>query len=151
VLDLIKCDIISKRKGVHMSKSLNINFINYFDFLGIAVEAYKKSHKYISKKILSTLDRQLHNNNIELEKLLLELQENAKDIDAYDLDSVYDTMLDAIEDVKLLKFKIKKLTTNEFEFTNLYNEADEAHDKMLEIIERLTSLEIEELKKQKAA
>ena len=134
-----------------MTLELKTNFLHYFDFLSIAIDAYKSSQAYIYKKILSTLANKLHNNCIELEKISLKLEQGSKFIYDYDLESTHDSMLDSIEDVKLLKSKIKKIDINEFEFTNLYNQADEAHNAMIDIIEKLAYLEIEELKKEKAA
>jgi len=133
-----------------MAIAIKVNFLQYFDFFTIATEAYKNSQNYISKKILSTLTNQLHDNYIELEKLNLDLEQNLA-IYSYDLEATHDNMLEAVENIKLLKSKIKKFNKNDFEFKNLYNQADEIHNSMLMILEKLAYLEIEELKRENVA
>jgi molecular chaperone GrpE (heat shock protein) len=129
-----------------MVLNIKTNYLEYFDFFDIAVDAYKNSQIVIYKKLLSTLSSHFHTNYIDMEKLSLELENSHDNIYNYDLDSFYDNLLEAVDNIKLLKNQINKFSNDDFEFLNLYNELDRLHNSLLSVMEKVTSLEIKQSK-----
>lgn len=133
-----------------MSPIINSNFIQFYDFFDIAIEANKNSQVYIYNKILNTLNNQLHNIYIELEKFSLSI-ENIDNVYGWDLASLYDNLLDSVESIKIFKKNISKHKSNDFEMINLFNTADKIHDLTLEILDKVVYKEINNLKDQNVA
>jgi len=113
-----------------MSFVINSNFIQFFDFFEIAMEALKNSQKYIYSKILNTLNNQLHAAYIDLEKISLTI-DDINNIYEWDIVSLDDSFLNSIDDIKIFKKNISKYKSNDFEITNLYNTADKIHNLLL--------------------
>jgi len=133
-----------------MSFVINSNFIQFFDFFEIAMEALKNSQKYIYSKILNTLNNQLHAAYIDLEKISLTI-DDINNIYEWDIVSLDDSFLNSIDDIKIFKKNISKYKSNDFEITNLYNTADKIHNLLLEILDKIAYKEINILKDKNAA
>ncbi len=131
-----------------MPLMFNSNFIQFYDFFDIAIEAYKNSQKYIYNKILNALNNQLHTAYIDLEKFSLSI-DDVENIYAFDLANMYDNFLDSVENIKIFKRNISKYKSNDFEMVNLYNTADKMHNLLLEILDKIAYKEINILKKDK--
>jgi len=129
---------------------INSNFIQFFDFFEIAIEALKNSQKYIYNKILNTLNNQLYTAYIDLEKFSLSI-DDINNIYEWDIVSMYDNFLNSVDDIKIFKKNISKHKSNDFEMTNLYNTADKIHDLLLEILDKIAYKEINILKDKNVA
>ena len=129
---------------------INSNFMQFFDFFDIAMEAFKNSQKYIYNKILSTLSNQFHAAYIDLEKFSLSI-DDIDNIYEWDLVEIYDSFLGSVEDIKIFKKNISRYKSNDFEMVNLYNTADKIHNLLLEILDKLAHKEINILKDKNVA
>ncbi len=129
---------------------INSNFIQFFDFFDIAMEAFKNSQKYIYNKILNTLNNQMHTVYIDLEKFSLSI-DDIDNIYEWDLVGMYDSFLGSVDDIKIFKKNISRYKSNDFEMVNLYNTADKIHNLLLEILDKLAYKEIDILKEKNAA
>ncbi|MFK5881888.1 MAG: hypothetical protein QM482_06705 [Sulfurospirillum sp.] len=117
-------------------------FMPYFDFFQVANKEYEKKPSFLSKKILSIIANNLHKQYIEIEKIIIDLDKYSVD----HLNLLCDELYDSLDEIKLLKSKIKNSNRNNFEYENLYNNADDLHNLILTLIEKTTSKEIHELK-----
>ena len=133
-----------------MTVRMNKNYINYSDFLTILVEAFKTAPKELFEKMIQMITSSLHQQTVELEKQALQMDEmNLIPVD--DLEEYYDTTLDAIEDVKLLKKRLIDLKDKDTLFTTLYTTIDNLHQAFVLHIDRMGQLEIRLLAKEQSA
>ena len=68
-----------------------------------------------------------------------------------DLEEYYDTTLEEIEDIKLLKKRVKLLKDKNILFDKLYNALDKLHQALLLHIDRVGQLEIKIFTKEQSA
>ena len=133
-----------------MTVRMNNNYMNYSDFLTILVEAFKTAPKELFEKMGQMIISSLHQQTVELEKQALQMDEmNLIPID--DLEEYYDTTLDAIEDVKLLKKRLIALHDKDRLFATLYTTMDKLHQAFVLHIDRMGQLEIRVLSKEQSA
>jgi len=92
----------------------------------------------------------LHQQTVELEKQALQIDDMSL-IPVDDLEEYYDTTLDAIEDVKLLKKRLIDLKDKDTLFTTLYTTIDNLHQAFVLHIDRMGQLEIRLLAKEQSA
>jgi len=124
-----------------MTARMNSNFINYSDFLTVLVEAFQTAPKELFEKMIQMIISALHQQIVELEKQALQMDEmNLIPVD--DLEEYYDTTLDAIEDVKLLKKRLIEFKERDLLFARLYTTMDSLHQAYVLHIDRMGQLEI---------
>ena len=124
-----------------MTARMNSNFINYSYFLNILVEAFQTAPKKLFEKMIQMIISALHQQIVELEKQALQMDEmNLIPVD--DLEEYYDTTLDAIEDVKLLKKRLIEFKERDSLFATLYTTMDRLHQAYILHIDRMGQLEI---------
>ena len=129
---------------------MNGNFINYSDFLTILIETFETAPKELFEKMIQMIISSLHQQIVEVEKQALQMDEmNLIPVD--DLEEYYDTTLDAIEDVKLLKKRVVELKEKDALFTTLYTTIDKLHEAFVLHIDRMGQLEIRILAKEQSA
>jgi len=133
-----------------MTVRMNNNYMNYSDFLTILVEAFKTAPKELFEKMVQMIISALHQQTVELEKQALQMDEMSL-IPVDDLEEYYDTTLDAIEDIKLLKKRLIELQDKDTLFATLYTTMDKLHQAFVLHIDRMGQLEIRLLTKKQSA
>ena len=133
-----------------MTVRMNNNYMNYSDFLTIVEEAFKTAPKELFQKMVQMIISSLHQQTAELEKQALQIDDMSL-IPVDDLEEYYDTTLDAIEDVKLLKKRLIDLKDKDTLFMTLYTTIDNLHQAFVLHIDRMGQLEIRLLAKEKSA
>ena len=133
-----------------MTVRMNNNYMNYSDFLTILEEAFKTAPKELFQRMVQMIISSLHQQTVELEKQALQIDDMSL-IPVDDLEEYYDTTLDAIEDVKLLKKRLIDLKDKDTLFTTLYTTIDNLHQAFVLHIDRMGQLEIRLLAKEQSA
>jgi len=133
-----------------MTVRMNNNFINYTDFIDVSVEALNTAPRELFEKIMRMIITSLHTQTVEIEKQSLEIDE-MNIIPVNNLDEFYDTVIDAIEDTKLFKKKLKTLKEKDTLFNELYKELDRLLTAYINHIDRMGQLEIRILTQAKSA
>ena len=133
-----------------MTARMNSNFINYSDFLDILVEAFKTAPRELFENMVQMIISALRQQSVELEKQALQMDEMSL-IPVDDLEEYYDTTLDAIEDVKLLKKRLMELKEKDTLFATLYSSMDNLHQASVLHIDRMGQLEIRILANEQSA
>ncbi len=142
-------DII-KRKGAIMTAGIKNNFIDLMELINIAQEALKNAPYKLFENIILFIIKKLHEQEIELERMSLELDE-MQTIPVDDLDEFYDNVLKDIDDLKLLKRKLEQIKNKDPLFLNLYNQVDKLITNLNIYMDRMGQLEIRILKNKKIA
>jgi division protein CdvB (Snf7/Vps24/ESCRT-III family) len=124
-----------------MTAKMDNSFINFVDFIDVALEAYTTAPKKLFDKMMRMIISTFHSQEVELEKLQLAIDE-MNTIPTDDLDDFYDTVLDTIEDVKLFKKKIKPLITKDVLFLELQEKLDSLHTALVKYMDRMGQLEV---------
>ena len=124
-----------------MTVRMNSNFINYSDFLTILVETFNTAPRELFEKMIQMIISALHQQTIELEKQALQIDEMNL-LPVTDLEEYYDSTLDAIEDVKLLKKRLIDLKEKDALFSTLHSVLDKLHQASVQHIDRMGQLEI---------
>ncbi len=124
-----------------MTAKMDNSFINFVDFMDVAIEAYDTAPKKLFEKMMRMMISTFHTQEIELEKLVLAIDEmNVIPVD--DLDAFYDTTLETVDDVKLFKKKMEALTSKDTLFLELHTQLDKLHTALLHYIDRMGQLEV---------
>jgi len=143
-------DILWEIKRIEMTAKMNNNFINYFDFLDILVQTFNTAPRELFEKMIEMILSTLHQQTISLEKEALQIDEmNIIPFD--DLEEYYDTVLEEIEDIKLLKKRVLSLKDRDILFDKFYNALDRLHQAFILNIDRVGQLEIRVLSKEQSA
>jgi division protein CdvB (Snf7/Vps24/ESCRT-III family) len=124
-----------------MTAKMDNSFINFVDFIDVALEAYTTAPKKLFDRMMRMIISTFHSQEVELEKLQLAIDE-MNTIPTDDLDDFYDTVLDTIEDVKLFKKKIKPLITKDVLFLELQEKLDSLHTALVKYMDRMGQLEV---------
>jgi len=133
-----------------MTARMNSNFINYSDFLNLLVEAFNTAPRELFEKMIELITSALHQQIVELERQALQIDEmNLIPVD--DLEEYYDTTLDAIEDVKLLKKRLIEFKEKDSDFSSLYIMIDRLHQAFVLHMDRMGQLEIRVLSEKRSA
>lgn len=133
-----------------MTARMNNNFINYSDFLTILEESFHTAPRELFEKMIQMIVSALHQQTVELEKQSLQIDDMSL-IPVDDLEEYYDTTLDAIEDIKLLKKRLIELKDKDTQFTTLYKTMNNLHQAFVLHIDRMGQLEIRLLAKKQSA
>lgn len=124
-----------------MTAKMDNNFINFVDFIDVALEAYDTAPRKLFEKMMRMMISTFHAQEVELEKLVLAIDDmNVIPVD--DLDEFYDTVLDTVEDVKLFKKKIEALSTEDTLFQELHTQLDTLHTALTLYMDRMGQLEV---------
>lgn len=129
---------------------MNNSFIDYVDFFDIAYETFQTAPKKLFTKFMRMIINSLHEQSIEIEKQTFQL-ENMNSIPVDDLDEFYDTIINGIDDMKLLKKKLKEIKTKDILFDELYEQIDKLHTSLVLYMDRMGQLEIFIMTKQQSA
>ena len=133
-----------------MTAKMNSSFMNYSDFLDILIDTYHTAPRELFEKMVQLVITSLHQQRVQLEKEALQIDEmNIIPVD--DLEEYYDTTLDTIEDIKLLKNRIAKYQDRDTLFNSLYMTMDTLHYAFVSHMDRMGQLEIRYLNKHKSA
>jgi len=120
---------------------MNNNFINYSDFISVSLEALETAPRELFEKMMQMMNSTLNTQVLELEKQSLQIDEMSV-IPVQDLEEYYDTTLDAIDDVKLLKKKLLALEEKDILFSKLTTIVDNLHTALVQHMDRMGQLEI---------
>jgi len=124
-----------------MTAKMNSSFMNYSDFLDILIDTYYTAPRELFEKMIQLVITSLHQQRAQLEKEALQIDEmNIIPVD--DLEEYYDTTLDTIEDIKLLKNRIAKWQNKDIQFNSLYMTMDTLHYAFVSHMDRMGQLEI---------
>jgi len=124
-----------------MTARMDGSFINYVDFIDIAVETLETAPRKLFEKIMRMLLHTFHEQEVTLERLSLEMDEMHM-LPVQDLDEFYDTTLEAIDNIKLFKKKLYPLRTKDSLFDELYLQTDKLHTALVRYMDSMGQLEI---------
>ena len=124
-----------------MTAKMDNNFINFVDFIDVAIEAYDTAPRKLFEKMMRMMVATFHTQEVELEKLVLAIDEMHV-IPVDDLDEFYDTILDTVEDVKLFKKKIDPLSSKDTLFLELHTQLDKLHTALVLYMDSMGQLEV---------
>jgi len=124
-----------------MTARMDGSFIDYVDFIDVVQEALETAPRKLFEKMMRLLLNKLHNQEIELQKLALEIDE-MHSLPVDDLDEFYDTTLDAIDNTKLFKKKLEQIKGKDALFEDLYVQADTLHTSLVAYMDRMGQLEV---------
>ena len=124
-----------------MTVRMDGSFIDYVDYFDVTQEALETAPRKLFAKMMRLLLNKFHDREVAVQRLALELDE-AHHIPVDDLDEFYDTMLETIDTIKLLKKKIEKLRKKDILFEELYGQADKLHTALTTYMDRMGQLEI---------
>ena len=124
-----------------MTARMDGSFIDYVDFIDVAVEAFETAPRKLFEKMMRLILNKFHDQEIELQRLSLEMDDmHVLPVD--DLDEFYDTVLDAVDNIKLFKKKLEAIEAKDPLFAELYNEADKLHSALVSYMDRMGQLEV---------
>jgi len=124
-----------------MTAKMDNNFINFVDFIDVAIEAYDTAPRKLFEKMMRMMVSTFHTQEVELEKLVLAIDEMHV-IPVDDLDEFYDTVLDTVEDIKLFKKKIESLCSKDTLFSELHTQLDKLHTALVLYMDSMGQLEV---------
>jgi len=117
------------------------SFIDYVDFIDVALEALETAPKKLFEKMMRLILNKFHDQEIELQRLSLEL-DDMHSIPVDDIDEFYDTVLEAVDNIKLFKRKLEEIQTKDPLFVELYDQADKLHTALVHYMDRMGQLEV---------
>jgi len=124
-----------------MTARMDNSFINYVDFFDVAVEAFDTAPKQLFIKMMRMIIGTLHQQASEIEKEALLVDEMNK-IPVDDLEEFYDTILDSLEDIKLLKIKLETMQNKDKLFLELLEELHSVNNAFTLYMDRMGQLEV---------
>lgn len=124
-----------------MTAKMDGSFIDYIDFINMAQEALDTAPRKLFEKMVRLLLNKLHTQEVELQRSSLEI-DDMHVIPVDDLDEFYDTGLDAIDNIKLVKKKLDAIKSNDLLFDELYIHADKLHSALVKYMDRMGQLEV---------
>lgn len=134
-------DKIMKSKDRKMTARMDGSFIDYVDFIDVAIEALETAPRKLFEKMMRLILNKFHQQSIELQRLSLEIDDmHVMPVD--DLDEFYDTVIDTIDNVKLFKRKLEGVKTKDPLFLELYDQADKLNDALVQYMDRMGQLEV---------
>jgi len=124
---------------------------SYFDFIDVAIEALETAPRRLFEKLMRLIINKFHNQEIELQRLALEI-DKMNNLPMNDLDKFYDTTIETIENIKLLKKRVEQIKDKDSLFEELYTQIDKLYTSLIIYMDRMGQLEIRILQnKQKSA
>jgi len=134
----------------NMTAKMNNSFVNYIDFLDLAIEAYKTAPRKVFTKIMHMIINALHEQSIEIEKQTLQF-DNMNSIPINDLDEFYDTIIDGIDDIKLLQKRLKEQNIDDILFDELDEQLTQLYSSFVLHMDRMGQLEVRIMSQQQSA
>jgi len=131
-----------------MTARIDGSFSDYVDFIDVVQEALETAPRKLFEKMMRLILNKFHDQEIELQKLALEMDEMHSP-PVNDLDEFYDTTLDAIENIKLFKKKLDQIKKKDILFEDLYIQADKLYTSLIVYMDRMGQLEVRILKENK--
>ena len=133
-----------------MTARMNNSFISYVDFIDLAYEAYNTAPRKVFTKIMRMITNSLHEQSVEIEKRTLQI-EDMNSLPISDLDEFYDTIIDEIDDIKLLQKKLKKIKDRDILFNELDEQLDILYASFVVYMDRMGQLEVYVMRQQQSA
>ncbi len=124
-----------------MTARMDGSFIDYVDFIDVARETLETAPRKLFEKMMRLLLNKFHKQDIELQRLALEM-DDMHSIPVDDLDEFYDTILDDIDNIKLLKKRLAEIKAKDKLFEELYSQADKLHSSLATYMDRMGQLEV---------
>ena len=124
-----------------MTARMDGSFIDYVDFIDVVQEALETAPRKLFEKMMRLILNKFHDQEIELERLALEMDE-MRSLPVDDLDEFYDTTLDAIDNIKLFKKKLEQIKAKDPLFEDLYLQSDKLHSSLVTYMDRMGQLEV---------
>ena len=124
-----------------MTARMDGSFIDYVDFIDVLQEALETAPRKLFEKMMRLLLNKFHNQEIELQRLVLEM-DDMHSLPVDDLDEFYDTTLDAIDNIKLFKKKLEQIKEKDKLFEDLYVQADKLYTSLVVYMDRMGQLEV---------
>ena len=126
------------------------SFIDLIYFTNVAQEALNSAPRKLFEDIMQLILKKFHEQNVELERLSLELDE-MQTLPVADLDEFYDTVLKETDDLKLFKKRLEEIKNRDPLFQKLYKQTEELLKNLNIYMDRMGQLEVKALKNQKTA
>lgn len=133
-----------------MTAKMNNSFVSYIDFLDLAIEAYKTAPRKVFTKIMRMIINSLHEQSIEIEKQTFQL-DDMNSIPVNDLDEFYDTIIDGVDDIKLLQKRLQKQNIQDILFDELDEQLTRLHTAFVLHMDRMGQLEVRVMTQQQSA
>ncbi len=133
-----------------MTARMRGSFIDLIDFTNVAQEALNSAPRKLFEDIMQLILKKFHEQNVELERLSLELDE-MQTLPVADLDEFYDTVLKETDDLKLFKKRLEEIKNRDPLFQKLYKQTEELLKNLNIYMDRMGQLEVKALKNQKTA
>lgn len=124
-----------------MTAKMDGSFIDYIDFINMAQEALETAPRKLFEKMMRLLLNKFHTQEVELQRSSMEI-DDMHVLPVNDLDEFYDTVLDAIDNIKLFKKKLDGIKANDPLFDELYTQADKLHSALARYMDRMGQLEV---------
>ncbi len=124
-----------------MTARMDGSFVDYVDFIDVVQEALETAPRKLFEKMMRLLLNKFHDQEIELQRLALEMDE-MHSLPVDDLDEFYDTTLDAIDNINLFKKKLEQIKDKDTLFEDLYTQADKLHSSLVTYMDRMGQLEV---------
>jgi len=124
-----------------MTARMDGSFIDYVDFIDVVQEALETAPRKLFEKMMRLILNKLHDQEIELQRSALEIDE-MHSLPVNDLDEFYDTILDAIDTIKLFKKKLEQIKDKDALFEDLYVQADKLYTSLVIYMDRMGQLEV---------
>ena len=90
-----------------MTVRMDSGFIDYLDFLDILIETYNTAPKELFDKMVQMSISAFHRQKVEIEREALEIDEMGV-VPVDDLEEYYDTIIDRVDELKLIKKRLLK-------------------------------------------
>ena len=124
-----------------MTARMDGSFIDYVDFIDVVQEALETAPRKLFEKMMRLILNKLHDQEIELQRSALEMDE-MHSLPVDDLDEFYDTVLDAMDNIKLFKKKLEQIKEKDALFEDLYTQADKLYTSLVTYMDRMGQLEV---------
>ena len=124
-----------------MTARMDGSFIDYVAFIDVVQEALETAPRKLFEKMMRLLLNQFHDQEIELQRLALEM-DDMHSLPVDDLDTFYDTTLETIETIKLFKKKLEQIRKKDTLFEDLYTQTDKLYTSLITYIDRMGQLEV---------
>ena len=133
-----------------MTARMDNSFINYVDFIDVAIEALETAPKKLFIKMMRMIINTFHIESIEIQRQTLEI-EAMHVIPVENLDDFYDGILDSIDDVKLLKKKLENIKNKDELFLDLLEQVEAMHLSLVQYMDKMGQLEVRILTEKQSA
>ena len=124
-----------------MTARMDGSFIDYVDFIDLVQEALETAPRKLFEKMMRLILNKFHVQEIELQRLSLEM-DDMHSLPLDNMDEFYDTILDAIDNIKLFKKKLIQIKEKDTLFEDLYLQADKLYTSLVIYMDSMGQLEV---------